>query len=154
MSKLVNLHSVDCASLWSKSVVMIHVNMHTQGELQEWTERSTLIFKNPKPVEISKNIFNIIWISLKVVKISKIRRVWLKNYSYHALFSFEIDSDFDIGAKLSFLKITQKPLILELSCKNNMFYPMSQLLKLPKGEDSSCNIDGFIQGVSFGYDLK
>ena len=31
-----------------------------QGQLQEWTEHSTLIFENLKPVEISKNIFNII----------------------------------------------------------------------------------------------
>ena len=31
-----------------------------QGRLQRWTEHSTLIFKNLKPVEISKNIFNII----------------------------------------------------------------------------------------------
>ena len=46
---------------------MTHVNMHAQGELQEWTEHSTLIFENLKPVEISKNIFNIIWTSLKVV---------------------------------------------------------------------------------------
>ena len=31
----------------------------SQVQLQEWTEHSTLIFKNLKPVEISKNIFNI-----------------------------------------------------------------------------------------------
>jgi hypothetical protein len=31
-----------------------------QGQLQEWTEHSTLIFQNMKPVEISKNLFNII----------------------------------------------------------------------------------------------
>ena len=31
-----------------------------QGLLQRWTEHSTLIFENLKPVEISKNIFNII----------------------------------------------------------------------------------------------
>jgi hypothetical protein len=31
-----------------------------QGQLQEWMEHSTLIFENLKPVEISKNIFNII----------------------------------------------------------------------------------------------
>ena len=36
-------------------------------------------FENLKPVEISKNCFNIIWTSLKVVKIFKIRRVWLKH---------------------------------------------------------------------------
>jgi hypothetical protein len=34
--------------------------MVDQGQLQEWTEHSTLIFENLKPVEISKNIFNII----------------------------------------------------------------------------------------------
>ena len=38
-----------------------------QGQLQEWTEHSTLIFENLKPVEISKNIFSVIWTSLKVV---------------------------------------------------------------------------------------
>ena len=27
-----------------------------QGQLQRWTEHSTLIFKNLKPVEISKNL--------------------------------------------------------------------------------------------------
>ena len=31
-----------------------------QGQLQRWTEHSTLIFENLKPVEISKNLFNII----------------------------------------------------------------------------------------------
>jgi hypothetical protein len=30
-----------------------------QGQLQEWTEHSTLNFENLKSVEISKNIFNI-----------------------------------------------------------------------------------------------
>ena len=39
----------------------------SQGLLQRWTEHSTLIFENLKPVEISKNIFNNIWTSLKVV---------------------------------------------------------------------------------------
>ena len=34
--------------------------MPRQGQLQRWTEHSTLIFKNLKSVEISKNIFNII----------------------------------------------------------------------------------------------
>ena len=28
----------------------------SQGQLQRWTEHSTLIFENLKPVEISKNI--------------------------------------------------------------------------------------------------
>jgi hypothetical protein len=32
--------------------------MSGQGQLQEWTEHSTLIFENLKPVEISKNLFN------------------------------------------------------------------------------------------------
>ena len=40
---------------------------YNQGQLQRWTEHSTLIFENLKPVEISKNIFNIICTSLKVV---------------------------------------------------------------------------------------
>ena len=31
-----------------------------QGQLQEWTEHSTLIFENLKPVEVSKIFFNII----------------------------------------------------------------------------------------------
>ena len=31
-----------------------------QGQLQEWTEHYTLIFENLKPVEVSKNVFNII----------------------------------------------------------------------------------------------
>ena len=34
--------------------------MPTQGQLQIWTGHSTLIFENLKPVEISKNHFNII----------------------------------------------------------------------------------------------
>ena len=32
----------------------------SQGQLQRWTEHSTLIFENLKTVEISKNIFNFI----------------------------------------------------------------------------------------------
>jgi hypothetical protein len=36
------------------------VDEPTQGQLQEWTEHSTLIFQNLKPVEISKNLCNII----------------------------------------------------------------------------------------------
>ena len=35
-------------------------SMINQGQLQEWTEHSTLIFENLKPLEISKNLFNII----------------------------------------------------------------------------------------------
>ena len=58
-----------------------------QGQLQRWTEHSTLIFENLKPVEISNIFFNIIWISLKVIQIFKIRRVWLKNYACHAHFN-------------------------------------------------------------------
>ena len=38
-----------------------------QGQLQRWTEHSTLISQNLKPVEISKNICKIIWTSLKIV---------------------------------------------------------------------------------------
>ena len=41
--------------------------LFSQGQLQTWTEHSTLIFENLKPVEISKNIFNFIRTSLKVV---------------------------------------------------------------------------------------
>ena len=50
-----------------------------QGQLQICTEHSTLIFENLKPVEISKNHFNIIWTSSKVVLIFKIRRQRFKN---------------------------------------------------------------------------
>ncbi len=38
-----------------------------QGQLQIWTEHSHTDLWNLKPVEISKNHFNIIWTSLKVV---------------------------------------------------------------------------------------
>ena len=51
----------------------------------EWREHSTLIFKNLKPAEKSKNHISII----KVVLIFKIRRVWLKNWACHAHFRFE-----------------------------------------------------------------
>ena len=50
----------------SYSAVMSWKNIN-QGQLQRWTEHSTLIFENLKPKEISKNIVNIIWTSLKVV---------------------------------------------------------------------------------------
>ena len=50
-----------------------------QGQLQIWTEHYTLIFENLKPVEKLKNHFSIVWTSLKVVLIFKIRRVRLKN---------------------------------------------------------------------------
>ena len=50
-----------------------------QGQLQIWTEHSTLIFENLKPVQKSKNHFNIIWTSSKDALIFKIWRVRLKN---------------------------------------------------------------------------
>ena len=50
----------------------------TLGQLQTWTERSTLIFENLKP-KISTNHFNILWTPSKVELIFKIRRVKLKN---------------------------------------------------------------------------
>ena len=43
-----------------------------QGQLQTWTEHSTLIFENQKPVEKSKNCLSIIWLSSKIVVIFKI----------------------------------------------------------------------------------
>ena len=46
-----------------------------QGQLQIWTEHSTLILENLKPVEKSKNNFCIIWTSSRVVLIFKIRGV-------------------------------------------------------------------------------
>ena len=47
-------------------------------QLQIWTEHSTLLFENLKPVEKSKNHFSIIWTSSKVGLIFKIRRMRLK----------------------------------------------------------------------------
>ena len=63
------------SGLYGKSVLYLKDNYL----LQIWTEHSTLIFENLKPVEISKNHFNIIWTSSKVVLIFKIRRARLKN---------------------------------------------------------------------------
>ena len=37
-----------------------------QGQLQEWTEHSTLIFENLKPVEISKNCFSYLYSKTKM----------------------------------------------------------------------------------------
>ena len=47
--------------------VIIYRSKVRQGQLQRWTEHSTLIFENLKPVEISKKFSNIIWTCLKVV---------------------------------------------------------------------------------------
>ena len=44
-----------------------------------WTGRLEGFFVDLKPVEISKNHSNITWLSLKVVLILKIWRMWLKN---------------------------------------------------------------------------
>ena len=43
-----------------KSKNLFSLNDLIQGQLQRWTEHSTLIFENLKPVEISENLFNII----------------------------------------------------------------------------------------------
>ena len=48
-------------------VCMISKYPIIQGQLQIWTEHSHTDLWNLKPVEISKNHFNIIWTSLKVV---------------------------------------------------------------------------------------
>ena len=57
-----------------------------------------------------------------------------KKYLYYKYMNIaEIESEIDLGGRLGkqnrFSYITQKPLKLELSCKNNMFYPISQLFK-------------------------
>ena len=49
-------------SVWKAGLLTIR-----QGQLQIWTEHSHTDLWNLKPVEISKNHFNIIWTSLKVV---------------------------------------------------------------------------------------
>ena len=51
----------------------------SKDKLQEWTGNSTLFSENLKIVEISKNNFNTIETSSKVVLVFKIRRAWLKN---------------------------------------------------------------------------
>ena len=46
-----------------KRAKLVHDNLGNtlrQGQLQRWTEHSTLIFENLKSVELSKNIVNII----------------------------------------------------------------------------------------------
>jgi hypothetical protein len=58
-----------------------------QGQLQRWTEHSTLIFENLKPVEIIKKLFQH---HLNILKNFKIRRVWFKNKACHAHFSFDV----------------------------------------------------------------
>ena len=58
--------------------IMIKLGLY-KDKLQEWTGHSTLISENLKIVEISKNNFNTIETSSKVVLIFKIWRVWLKN---------------------------------------------------------------------------
>ena len=57
-----------------------------QGQLQIWTEHSIMIFENLKPVEKSKNHFNINWTSSNVVLSFKIRRVRLQNWAWLAKF--------------------------------------------------------------------
>ena len=48
-----------CHSKIQSTITMVSVST-IQGQLQRWTEHSTLIFENLKPVEKSKNHFSII----------------------------------------------------------------------------------------------
>ena len=56
----------------NKSRDRLDKNSHRYGR-----NNPTLIFENLKPVEKSKNHFNILWTSLKIVYFFEIRRVWL-----------------------------------------------------------------------------
>jgi hypothetical protein len=47
--------------MWRNIINQTLVCTLEQGQLQEWTEHSHWFFENLKPVEISKNLFNIIW---------------------------------------------------------------------------------------------
>ena len=47
-------------SFFELSPPLARKKSNTKGQLQEWTEHSTLIFENLKPVEISKHLVNII----------------------------------------------------------------------------------------------
>ena len=68
---------------WRHSIYMRTVSSYlVQGQLRIWTEHSTLIFENLKPVEKSKNHFNIIyhlqkfnWFSKLRGRVSKIKAV-------------------------------------------------------------------------------
>ena len=64
---------------WNKNVHRIMLSGSVQRGLENGGNILTLIFENLKPVERSKNLFNGIWTSSKVVLIFKIRKVWLKN---------------------------------------------------------------------------
>ena len=43
-----------CKNSYLGSTINYGLTILNQGQLQEWTEQSTLIFENLKPVEISK----------------------------------------------------------------------------------------------------
>ena len=49
-----------CTKSKSQCATQVNYASLKQGQLQRWTEHSTLIFENLKPVEISKKISNII----------------------------------------------------------------------------------------------
>ena len=54
-----NQEGIDTFSCCTKITFFKKICDPSQGQIEEWTEHSTLIFENLKPVEISKNHFNI-----------------------------------------------------------------------------------------------
>jgi hypothetical protein len=59
-------------------------------------------FENLKPVEISENPLNILWTSLKVVLIFRMRRVWLKQFFFDISTGFRL-SKISMGVFCPFL---------------------------------------------------
>ena len=73
--------------LWNQKKKM----NHTATTARATDMDGTLIFENLKPVEVSKNLFNIIWTYFKLYNFLELGGcMWLKNYACHAHFSFEI----------------------------------------------------------------
>ena len=65
--------------------------VYTTARSSEYLERKApAFFATFKLLEFSKNYSNMVCTSPKKQQISRVSRVWLKNYACHALLKFEI----------------------------------------------------------------